>query len=51
MFTRPVDEVPHNKQVARHVHVADTVEFLVHALAHVRFVSGELEIFVRESPL
>ncbi len=51
MFTRPVNEVPHNEQVTRDVHVADTVELLVHALAHVRLVSRELKIFVRESPL
>ena len=50
MFTRPVDKVPHNQQVASDVHVADTVEFLVHALAHVCFVSRELEILIGESP-
>ena len=51
MFTRPVDEVPHNEEVTCNVHVADTVQLLVHAFAHIRFVSRELEIFVRESPL
>ena len=51
MFTRPVNKVPHNKQVARHVHVADTVQFLVHALCDFGFVRRELEIFVGETPL
>ena len=51
MFTRPVDKVPHNKQVSRHVHIADTVQFLVHALTHIGFVGRELEVFFRETPL
>ena len=51
MFTRPVDKVPHNKQVTRHVHVADTVQFLVHALAHIGFMGRELEVLFREAPL
>ena len=50
VFTRPVDEVPHDEQVTRHVHVADTVEFLVHALGHVGLVRRKLEILVREAP-
>ena len=51
VFTRPVDKVPHDQEVARHVHVADTVQLLVHALGHVGLVRGELEIFVGETPL
>ena len=51
MFTGPVDKVPHNQEVARHVHVADTVQFLVHALAHIGFVGRELKVLFRETPL
>ena len=50
VFARPVDKVPHDKQVTCNVHVADAVQLLVHALAHFGLVRRELKILIRETP-
>ncbi len=36
MLSRPVDEIPHDEQVAGNVHVADAVQLLIDAIAHLR---------------
>ena len=36
VFSRPVDKIPNDKQVTRHIHIANTIQFLIDAIADFR---------------